>query len=203
MLLNLYHPASETCKIWKQLGDLGHPQNFNWTSEVFLDYSEAPNLWQPPRAPPLTVLTGVAVEALGAVAAPCEPVTGAIVLAQAVQGAASPILPWQTFCWQDMDRKTDKQWNKQSLTSPREARLWQIALLRDDARRTICRPKNICYEDTGFLHNCDAFTYFGEKSFMLYRCLNSNFLILLTVCLFQIVSSQTRCWTCTMCCKAM
>lgn len=34
---------------------------------------------------------------------------------------------------------------------------------------------NICYEDTGFLHNYDEFTYFGEKSFMLYRCLNSNF----------------------------
>lgn len=59
--------------------------------------------------PPLTVLTGVAVETLGAAAAPCEPVTGAIVLAQAVQGAASPILSWEALCWQDMDRKTDKQ----------------------------------------------------------------------------------------------
>lgn len=61
---------------------------------------------------PLTVLTGVAVVTLGALAAAREPVAGAVVLARAVQAAAGPVLPWETFCWQDTDRKTGKQQQK-------------------------------------------------------------------------------------------
>lgn len=34
MLLNLHHPSRVT-QIWKQLGDLGHPKNCNWTGKVF------------------------------------------------------------------------------------------------------------------------------------------------------------------------
>jgi len=62
--------------------------------------------------PPLTVLAGVAVVTLGASAAARESVAGAVVLARAVQAAARPVLPWETFCWQDMDRKTDEQTKK-------------------------------------------------------------------------------------------
>lgn len=100
----------------EQLGDLGHPENFNWTSKVFMWL-----LWsntshhlenRAPRVPPLTVLTWVAIVTLRASAAACEPVAGAIVLAWAVQDTARPILPWQTFCWQNMDRKIDRQTNK-------------------------------------------------------------------------------------------
>lgn len=70
---------------------------------------------------PLTVLTGVAVVTLGASAAAREPVAGAVVLARAVQAAAGPVLPWETFCWQDTDRKRQTTTTTKSLTSPRKA----------------------------------------------------------------------------------
>ena len=82
-----------------------------------------------PRVPPLTVLTGVAVVTLGALAAAREPVAGAVVLARAVQVAARPVLPWETFCWQDTDRK--KQTNKRKITDLTQKSSYVIACIAE------------------------------------------------------------------------
>lgn len=160
---------------------------------MFLDSSEAPNPWQLPRVPPRTVLTGVAVETLGAPAAACEPVTGAIVLARAVQGASSPILAWEALCWQDMDRKTDKQSSKQSLPSPTVpsnciAKRWYPG--------NNLQTKEYLLWRHGIYAQLWCFCILWWEIFYVISSV-------LTVCLFQFLSSQTRCWTHIMCCKAL
>lgn len=67
------------------------------------------------------MLAGASVIPFGALAAPREPVTSAVVLTHAVQAAARAVLPRETFCQPHVDKKKQNKKKQESPTSPRKA----------------------------------------------------------------------------------